>query len=175
MSFLRSLILVGALTPFAAWSQQTVGERVDDAEITARVKAALIEDDQVKARDIDVETQAGAVQLSGFVESEAEKSAAEAVARSVEGVGDIDNALIVGRETRTAGAVVDDTIIASKVKAQLADDAGLGTASAVNVEVREGVVQLSGFVSSEAEKARAAQIAREVAGVADVRDDVAVR
>lgn len=175
MSLLRSLMLIGMLTPLTVWSQQTVGQRIDDAEITARVKAALIEDDQVKARDIDVETQSGAVQLSGFVESEAEKAAAEAAAQTVNGVGEIDNALIVGRGTRTAGAVVDDTIIASKVKAQLADDVGLGTASAVNVEVRGGVVQLSGFVSSEAEKERATQIARSVAGVADVRDDVAVR
>ena len=175
MSFLRSLIVVSALAPVTVWSQQTVGERIDDAEITARVKAALIDNDQVKARDIDVETQAGAVQLSGFVDSEAEKSAAESTAKSVEGVTQIDNALIVGRGTRTAGAVVDDTIIASKVKAQLADDAGLGTASAVNVEVRQGVVQLSGFVSSESEKQRALQVARSVDGVADVRDDVAVR
>ena len=41
MSFLRSLIVVGALAPLTVWSQQTVGERIDDAEITARVKAAL--------------------------------------------------------------------------------------------------------------------------------------
>jgi hyperosmotically inducible protein len=167
--------MVGALAPITVWSQQTVGERIDDAEITARVKAALIEDDQVRARNIDVETQAGAVQLSGFVDSEAEKTAAEATARTVQGVGAIDNALIVGRGTRTTGTVVDDTIIASKVKAQLVDEAGFGTASAINVEVRGGVVQLSGFVSSEAEKQRAAQVAQNVDGVADVRNDVAVR
>ena len=112
MSFLRSLIVIGALVPLTGWSQQTVGERIDDAEITARVKAALIDNDEVKARDIDVETQSGAVQLSGFVDSEAEKSAAEATARAVQGVGEIDNALIVGRSTRTAGAVVDDPPVA---------------------------------------------------------------
>jgi hyperosmotically inducible protein len=168
-------MLIGALAPITVWSQQTIGERMDDAEITARVKAALIEDDQIRARNIDVETQSGAVQLSGFVDSEAEKKAAEATALSVQGVSEIDNALIVGRESRTAGAVVDDSIITSKVKAQLANDAGLGTASAVNVEVRGGVVQLSGFVSSDAEKQRAAQVAQSVEGVADVRNDVAVR
>jgi hyperosmotically inducible periplasmic protein len=176
MSLLRSILLASLLAAApAALAQQTVGERMDDAEISARVKAALIDDETTKARNIDVETQSGVVQLSGFVESEESKSAAEAAARSVEGVAQVQNALIVRQGERSAGAVVDDSVIAAKVKTQLADEAGLGTASAVNVEVNKGVVQLSGFVDSEDKKSRAETVAHTIEGVAEVRNDIAVQ
>ena len=176
MPSLRSIALIALVAPFSlAFGQQTVGERIDDAEITAKVKAALIEDDTAKARDVDVETRSGVVQLSGFVDTEAAKSAALDTARAVEGVTDVKSALIVRPGNRTAGAVVDDSIIASKVKAQLADDVGLGTANAVNVEVRSGIVQLSGFVDSEDQKSRAANAANTIEGVAEVRNDIEVR
>ena len=141
---LRTLLFVSLLTPFPVlFAQQTTEERLGDAEISAKVKAALIDDEATKAREIDVETQAGVVQLSGFVESETSRKAAEETARSVEGVENVRNALLVRHDERTPGAVVDDSIIAARVKSGLATDAGLSTASAVNVEVRGGVVQLS--------------------------------
>jgi hyperosmotically inducible protein len=155
-------------------AQSTAEQSLGDAAISAKVKAALIDDEATKARQIDVETQSGVVQLSGFVESETSKSAAEEAARSVEGVQSVRNALIVRQDERTPGAVVDDSIIAAKVKSELATDAGLGTASAVNVEVRGGVVQLSGFVDSEDEKSRAEAVASTVDGVAEVRNDIDV-
>lgn len=176
MSLVRFMTFLVFLAPLsAALGQRTVGQTIDDAEITARVKAALIEDDTAKARDVDVETRSGIVQLSGFVNSEAEKIAAEDEARAVEGVADVKSALIVRPGDRTVGAVVDDTIIASKVKAQIADEAGLRTANAVNVEVRSGIVQLSGFVHSEDEKSRAESVANGIEGVAEVRNDITVR
>jgi hyperosmotically inducible protein len=175
MSALRLLILAGLMGAAPALAQQSAGERIDDAETTAKVKAALIDDETAKARDIDVETQSGVVQLSGFVESEAVKSAAEETARSVEGVEEVRSALIVRATERTPGAVVDDSVIAAKVKSGLATDAGLDTASAVNVEVRSGVVQLSGFVESEEEKSRAESVASAVEGVAEIRNDIDVQ
>lgn len=176
MSSLRSVFLTClAFTASSVMAEQTAGQRVDDAEISARVKTALIQDDTAKARNIDVETQSGVVQLSGFVESEEAKRAAESAARNVEGVSDVDNALIVRKTDRTTGAVVDDTVIAAKINGELVDEAGLGTASAVNVEVRKGVVQLSGFVKSEEEKRRAEMVASRVEGVTEVRNDIAVQ
>ena len=176
MSGLRTVLLAAIVaTSPALLAQQTAGERIDDAEMTARVKAALIDDETTKARDIDVETQAGVVQLSGFVESQESKSIAEEIARSVDGVTDVRNALIVRQGDRSVGAVVDDSVIAAKVKTELANEAGLSTASAVNVEVNSGVVQLSGFVNSEDEKSRAETVASSVTGVAEVRNDIDVQ
>jgi hyperosmotically inducible protein len=74
---------------------------------------------------------------------------------------------------KTAGDVVDDSTIASKVKTELlASKEAPGTQ--VNVEVYKGVVLLSGFVTAQAEKDAAGRIAKGVTGVQQVRNVVAV-
>jgi hyperosmotically inducible protein len=145
-----------------------------DGEITTRVKTALIRNDETKARQINVETENGVVQLSGFVDSENMKTAAAATAQSVSGVQEVRNELIVRQGDRSVGRGTDDAVIAAKVKSELATESGLASAANVNVEVRSGVVQLSGFVSSADEKREAEQIASQVAGVTDVRNSIAV-
>jgi osmotically-inducible protein OsmY len=87
----------------------------------------------------------------------------------------VRNELIVRQGgQRTAGRATDDAVIAAKVKSELATESSLATAANVNVEVRSGVVQLSGFVPSIQQKQEAEQIARQVAGVTDVRNSIAV-
>jgi hyperosmotically inducible protein len=66
---------------------------VNDANITAGVKAALGKETDLKASDIDVETKKGIVQLSGFVRSTDEIATAASVARTVKGVKSIRNDL----------------------------------------------------------------------------------
>lgn len=75
----------------ASGGGKSAGEYIDDATISTRVKARLIEDDQVKAREVTVETYRGVVQLSGFVSSEAEAARAVERARSVPGVTGVKN------------------------------------------------------------------------------------
>lgn len=75
---------------------RATGTVIDDASITARVKTALASGEGIKAAaSVNVTTYRGTVQLSGFVDSEAEKQRAEQVARSVEGVRSVENALSV--------------------------------------------------------------------------------
>ncbi|HEU4653692.1 MAG TPA: BON domain-containing protein [Steroidobacteraceae bacterium] len=69
------------------------GRVVDDSVITAKVKAALIQDPVTKAHEISVETFHGTVQLSGFVDSAESKARASQVAQNVEGVRDVKNSL----------------------------------------------------------------------------------
>jgi hyperosmotically inducible protein len=76
-------------------TKESTGEFVDDAAITTKVKAALVKDEVVKARDVNVETFKGRVQLSGFVNSAAEKTRAGEVAGGVPGVVDVKNNLTV--------------------------------------------------------------------------------
>ena len=71
------------------------GEVVDDAMITAKVKAALIGDTRTKAYQIEVTTNEGRVQLGGFVDSRNAKTAATEVASSVTGVKAVSNGLEV--------------------------------------------------------------------------------
>jgi osmotically-inducible protein OsmY len=72
------------------------------------------------------------------------------------------------------GEFVDDTVITTKVKAAIFDEASLKSAE-INVETFKGVVQLSGFVSSEANERKAVELARSVKGVKSVKDDMRLK
>jgi osmotically-inducible protein OsmY len=72
---------------------KTVGETIDDATITARVKTAFINDPLVGALRIDVDTFKGVVTLSGRVKSKDEEVKAIALARTIHGVSDVKSTL----------------------------------------------------------------------------------
>ncbi len=72
-----------------------VGNFMDDSAITAKVKAALVDHDNIKSTDISVETNQKVVTLSGFVESQAQAEAAVKVAKGVEGVTSVSDKLHV--------------------------------------------------------------------------------
>jgi hyperosmotically inducible protein len=74
---------------------RSAGTVVDDAAITAKVKAALVGDSRTKAHQISVETRDGKVQLSGFVNNSEAKSTAEDLARAVDNVKSVDNEIDV--------------------------------------------------------------------------------
>jgi hyperosmotically inducible protein len=177
-SVLKVATLVFTLAMLAACTatptQKTAGEQIDDSVLTGKVKAALVADESTKARQIDVETFRGTVQLNGFVDSADAKAAATRVARSVEGVKTVDNNLKVGGTARTAGEVIDDGVVTTKVKAALIAEPTT-KAHEINVETREGVVQLSGFVDSNDSKSKAAEVAGRVAGVKQVTNDLRVK
>jgi hyperosmotically inducible periplasmic protein len=98
----RSLTAAVVSTMFAALAactsspaDRTVGVALEDTAISARVKAALAGDPDVKARDVQVETYRGTVQLSGFVDSPENIRRAVDVARRVDGVREVKNDLLV--------------------------------------------------------------------------------
>jgi hyperosmotically inducible protein len=76
-------------------ADRTAGVAIDDAVITAKVKSALLADAGTHGMKIDVDTRSGAVQLSGFVASGAEKTLARNIAAKVEGVKSVENNLTV--------------------------------------------------------------------------------
>ena len=80
----------------------------------------------------------------------------------------------VTRGQSTMGSYIDDTGITAGVKARLLEDKSTGGLS-INVDSLNGTVALSGFATSEAEKARAEALAREVQGVKSVRNNLIVR
>ncbi len=71
--------------------QEGTGQYIDDTVITAKVKAALIEDPTTKATEINVETFKGTVQLSGFVSNQAAANRAVELARGTNGVKGVTN------------------------------------------------------------------------------------
>ena len=76
-------------------SKSTTGEFIDDSVITTKVKAALLKADGIPAAAISVETFRGVVLLSGFLDTAAQKTAAEAVAAKIENVREVSNALVL--------------------------------------------------------------------------------
>lgn len=82
-----------AATPQAATT--TAGTEVDDSVITTKVKAALLADPDIKSFDIAVETHKGEVQLSGFVDTQEQIDHAVEIAKKVEGVTNVGNAMSI--------------------------------------------------------------------------------
>ena len=72
------------------------------------------------------------------------------------------------------GEYVDDSVITTKVKAAIFSDPALKV-NEINVETFKGVVQLSGFVRSQTDINKAVQIARGVAGVKSVKNDMQIK
>ena len=75
--------------------QESVGAYVDDAAITTSVKARFVDNPDVDASSIRVETLKGTVMLSGFAKSYNEKMTAESIATKVSGVVSVKNELTV--------------------------------------------------------------------------------
>jgi hyperosmotically inducible periplasmic protein len=98
--------LAGCASPGSNPQSRTAGQAVDDAAITARVKAALAREAGVgKAMDVNVTTNRGVVQLSGFVDSRDVADRAASVARGVDGVQSVRNDIqIAGRPGASTGA-----------------------------------------------------------------------
>ena len=74
---------------------EATGQAVSDAAITAKIKAALLAEKDVKSRDIDVETFQGKVVLKGTVPDRAQSQLAVKVAQSVDGVKSVENRITV--------------------------------------------------------------------------------
>ena len=76
-------------------TRKSTGEFFDDAGLTAKVKTAFAKDPGVKAIDVKVDTFKGTVQLNGFVDTAEEKARAEQIARSIQGVANVQNNLTI--------------------------------------------------------------------------------
>jgi hyperosmotically inducible periplasmic protein len=89
------LVAVMAIAVAAAGCGKTVGETIDDATITTRVKSSLLNEPTTGGLRIDVDTFKGVVTLSGRVKSKEEERRAVAIARNTPGVQDVKSALQV--------------------------------------------------------------------------------
>lgn len=90
-TFILAVMLATLLGCASTSKQEGTGEYLDDSVITTKVKAAVFNESSLKSAEINVETFKGAVQLSGFVNSQADINKAVEVARSVKGVTSVKN------------------------------------------------------------------------------------
>jgi hyperosmotically inducible protein len=168
-------LVVGGGTAYEGYKvgsdPRSVGTQIDDATITAKVKLKLIEDPITKARKIDVDTVNGVVTLTGAVENEKEIKRAIEIARNVKGVKKVVNNLRV--EKRGIISYLSDKEITTKVKLKLIEDPDLKALS-IDVDTVNGVVTLTGTVTSEYQKKKAVEHAKSVSGVIKVIDNLQI-
>ena len=91
----RACILIATAGCAVTRGQETVGAYVDDAAITTAVKARFVDNKEVDATSIKVETLNGTVMLSGFAKNSTERTTAESLTRKVNGVKAVKNEIAV--------------------------------------------------------------------------------
>ncbi|MBU2537339.1 MAG: BON domain-containing protein [Proteobacteria bacterium] len=102
VNFLLVSLLVSFLGCASTSKQEGTGEYFDDSVITAKVKAEIFKDASLESIEINVETFKGVVQLSGFVNSQADINKAVAVTRTVKGVTSVKNSMLVKQPKKKA-------------------------------------------------------------------------
>jgi hyperosmotically inducible protein len=143
-------------------------EVASDMWITSETKMRLLADSQTPALDINVDTQAGVVTLFGIVPSQKAKAAAAADARQVSGVTRVVNDLQVVASAKQAAVKARDEELAHAVQQAFEPPAFKD----ISVEVKNGVVRLTGTVATGAQRLEAAMAARAIPGVRAVKDDL---
>jgi len=88
--------LTGLTTP--ALAGESAGQYMDDTAISAKIKASLIKDQELKAFEIHVETEQGIVHLTGTVDTSLQKANAVRIAKTTENVKDVVNDIMVGKK-----------------------------------------------------------------------------
>ena len=92
---IKRTLAIGALAAMLSAcggpNARSAGEVVDDATINSRIKTAMVASKEVEAREIQIETYNGVVQLSGFADNQQEIDKAGEIARSTPGVKSVKN------------------------------------------------------------------------------------
>ena len=174
-----SLLSATAVTTFTGCAgdryNRSTGEYIDDKSVNSRVKAALNDNAEYKFKGVNVTAFKGTVQLSGFVDTYAQKYNASSIAKKVQGVRKVENDITVKSDAdRGTGEYVDDKSLTARVNSALGNNPDYKF-DEVNVTALKGTVQLSGFVNNADQKARAGDIAKQVQGVQDVVNNITVK
>lgn len=179
-------VLLAAM-PFTAQAEQSTTDKmmdktkstteeaktaIDDSWITSKTKIALFSDERVKGTQVNVDTKNGVVHLRGKVDSQEAKSAAAEIAKGIDGAKSVKNDLQVVAPTSRKAVDASDKDIAKTVETRMHKDSHL---KKVDVRVDGGVVTLTGEVASIGQSARASEMARGVAGVKSVKNELTVR
>lgn len=152
----------------------TLGTQIDDTVITAKIKSALLADPDVKGLDLQVQTRNGNVQLSGFVDSQAQIDQALALARGVAGVVAVEPGITLRGPTGTSGNMVDDLAVTTRVKTALLAEPAIRSLD-ISVLTVNGVVQLTGFVDNRDQIDQASAIAQAAEGAGSVKNELAIK
>lgn len=156
-----------------AVQDRTIGEGIDDAAASNRVKMRLLAADNIAFAEVDVEVANRNLLLSGATPTVEHRQAAETIARSVATIDNVYNEIFVGPRSGLVRSAQDE-LITAHIRARLAASPSVRAIN-VNIETFHGNVYLMGTARSDHELRRAAEIASIVPGVRRVVSFMQVR
>jgi osmotically-inducible protein OsmY len=148
-----------------AGSERSLGQKLDDAALGAKVRGAFALHRELKNLDLGIRARDGTIYLEGEVESSAQAETARRWAITVGGVDRVESFLRVREAEETAEE------LAAQVEATLATNENLHDYQ-LSVAVRDGILVLEGEVITGAERELAVLLAERVAGNRKLRNDI---
>jgi osmotically-inducible protein OsmY len=149
------------------------GSSAKDMWTTSAVKMSLLANSKTPGFDINVDTEAGRVTLFGVVDSQEAKKAAGAEAAKVDGVTGVANELQVVAPGQQETVAANDETIDAAVSKRLDANARL-EGSDIEIDVKNGIVHLSGTVNSQSDRITALTMTRSTQGVRGLVDDLRI-
>lgn len=154
-------------------------QQATDATTSGKVKSAFMLSKRLSPYDIEAVTQNGVVTLSGQVPSEIDKELAEKVARDTRGVNQVSNQLLVEPQIKPSEASlresgrITDLEIQADLRERLAASSDL-SGKTIQLTVNNRNITLAGEVETPAQKTGAEQLARSLANVTGVTNQLSV-
>lgn len=151
-----------------------------DSWMAVKIRSRLLMKSNVSASTTKVSTNDGVVTLTGTADSLAQKELTEAYAKDIDGVKSVKNEIVVKENNSTAaanktiGETIDDASITSQVKYALLHHRST-SALKTKVTTTNGVIRVTGDVSSDAEKDLVTKLAGDVRGAKSVTNDMVVK
>ena len=165
--FSLALMVVAAF--LLALSVPVQASKIDD-QIISSAKKSYVFKNYLKDDDIKIQSKDGAVTLTGSVSEESHKKLARDTVASLSGVKTVDNRLEV---KGPLAAENSDAWLVTKVKTTLLFHSSV-SASATEVNAKDGIVTLRGDAASQAQKDLTTEYAKDVDGVKDVKNEMVV-
>ncbi|MCB0309612.1 MAG: BON domain-containing protein [Bdellovibrionales bacterium] len=187
-SLLKIFKNIGSVTMisllFAATCFAATNEEQSDTWLEAKLVTTITLNRNLSIFDIDTDVRNQVAYLSGVVATDVEKNLAEEVARSIDGIKDVNNKIAVDKSKaprqedmanneRSFGQKIEDLTTTASIKSSFLTNSNVDGLD-INVDTMNGKVTLKGTVASDQEKALAVQIAKNTDGVSSVNDELKV-
>lgn len=151
-------------------------DKSKDAWLDGKAETILLMNTNLNSFDINTDVRKGVVTLTGDVNSEMERELAEELVLALEGVKDVENELVIvddNRDAKEKSSALLDAKVATVIETRYMLDSEV-SALDIDIEAEDGVVTLSGMVSSDAEHDLAIAIAENTDDVKRVIDELEV-
>ena len=174
LNSIKAILLTAAIicTPLSYANTSTP----TDAEIVSAIESKFAADKMTSDLKINVSSKSGVVTLSGKVNTEEEADKLIQLAESTSGVSDVESTHLMDKKSKH---IMADTSITAKVKGlyireKLFSDKDISV-TGVHIETTNGIVYLSGAVTTQAEIDNAIKLAKSVKGVKSVESKLTIK